>query len=122
MTRKSASCLLACLPCGTRMTLFRSCSGFQRPGLADQKIAQNLDLLRCPQLLGVNENDLNPWKLDIIEHRNEIGVVAREVIRNQSNPDAGADRILQCDDAVGREDRHARLLPVTADRLESPDR
>src|SRR5690606_34724066 len=86
MAPGTASRQTACLPCEVGMTGLMPClSSLPGTGLRDQQVAQHLQLLRRPQLLGIDEDDGRRRKLHTAQTRHEVGVIIRQVVRDEAD-------------------------------------
>ena len=98
-----------------------SSQNFHCRALVDQKIAEHLHLLRRLQLFGIDEIDRHGRQLRFLQHRHQVAFVSGQIIGNETDADAGADRIFHGDDAVGGERRPARRLAVEPGGLQPAD-
>src|SRR5690606_36774645 len=87
----------------------------------DHEIPENLDFLRRLQLLRIDEVNRQLGKLQFGQYGYDVTFLLSEVIRDHTNADAGADRVLECQNGARAHDRYPGCAPLASDRFEKID-
>src|SRR5262245_37256672 len=100
------------------MASSQSSSVLPLAGLCDQEVPENLHLFGGLQLLWIDEVDGQGRELGFAQHGHEVGFLFGQIVGNESDADAGSDRVFESNDVVGHKHGFARWPAVETGRFQ----